>query len=127
MAYKHKHTPTPWVCHSGSVYQDGPGVWPNGELEGVPIAKMNRNTEHTAPTERDANAHFIVEAANAYDRLRRDNAAMLKALRGLVESPRKIEDHNPPLDPKWRRVWFEARAKAFVAARAAIRQATSGD
>jgi len=64
-----KHTPTPWVCHSGSVYQDGPDVFPKGSFDGIPIARMDRDTDRIQPTERDANAHFITHACNLYDEL----------------------------------------------------------
>lgn len=46
----------PWRVNSGMIETSG----------GVPIAHMDRDTPNTSPTERDANAHFIVEAVNAY-------------------------------------------------------------
>ena len=54
-----KHTEGPWVCHSGMVWKDGPNVFPKGEEDGIPIARMDRETEGTTPTERDANARLI--------------------------------------------------------------------
>ena len=49
-------TPTPWKVITGSIYA----------ADGTRIAMMDRETTSTSPTERDANAHFIVEAVNAY-------------------------------------------------------------
>jgi len=66
---KTEHTPLPWTMHSGSVYQDGPNVWPKGEDTGVRIARMDRDNPHTSPCERDANAAFIVKACNTHNRL----------------------------------------------------------
>lgn len=81
-----KHTPTPWTCHSGSVYQDGPDVWPKGNKDGVPIAKMDRDTEHTQPTERDSNALFITHACNLYDDLVRTLKAFHSCHRAFSSS-----------------------------------------
>ncbi len=51
-----EHTPGPWKCHSGMV-------WKADETEdGYPIARMERETPKTIPTERDANAHLIAAA-----------------------------------------------------------------
>ena len=59
-----KHTATPWVYHSGMVWKpDKTGT------DDTPIAKMDRDTPRTAPTERDANAEFIVQAVNSHDSL----------------------------------------------------------
>ena len=46
-----KHTPGPWTCHSGMI-------WHNE----TPIARMDRDTPDTRPTERDANAQLIAAA-----------------------------------------------------------------
>ena len=64
-----KHTPGPWVCHSGMVWKDGPEVWPQGQENGIPIARMDRDTPETAPTERDANAHLIAAAPDLFQAL----------------------------------------------------------
>ena len=65
-----KHTPVPWIVHSGAVWKDGPDVYPNGNSDGIPIAKMDRVMDNgTVPTERDANATFIVCACNNHDAL----------------------------------------------------------
>lgn len=56
------YTPGPWVCHSGMVYKDGPNVWPRGTGDGVPIARMDRDTPYTSPVERDCNAGLIATA-----------------------------------------------------------------
>lgn len=46
------HTPGPWTCHSGMVWQ--------GDM---PIARMDREPGNgTTPIERDANAHLIAAA-----------------------------------------------------------------
>ena len=66
---KTKHTTTPWVYHSGMVWKDGPDVFPQGDRDGVPIARMDRETDETVPTERDANAEFIVRAVNVHEEL----------------------------------------------------------
>ena len=60
---KYSYTPGPWVCHSGAVYKDGPNVWPKGEENGIPIAKMDREPDNgIIPVERDANARLIAAA-----------------------------------------------------------------
>lgn len=66
-----QHTPVPWICHSGMVWQDKPGVSPTGDGEGrLPIARMDREPGNgTEPVERDANATFIVLACNAHEGL----------------------------------------------------------
>lgn len=52
-----KHTPGPWVCMSGEVYRESaPGV---GSYR---LAVMDREVQHTRPTERDANALLIAAA-----------------------------------------------------------------
>ena len=67
MSKKPNHTKLPWVCHSGCVWQDGPDVYPKGNQEGTPIAKMDRTVGNgTIPAERDENARFIVQACNSY-------------------------------------------------------------
>jgi len=48
----------PWKVETGSIYT----------ADGTPIAHMDRVTGNgTSPTERDQNAHLIVDAVNAYD------------------------------------------------------------
>lgn len=59
-----KHTPGPWVCHSGMVWK------PDGSEDGIPIAHMDRSTPATRPTERDANARLIAAAPEMYEALR---------------------------------------------------------
>ena len=54
------HTPTPWKVDHGSVYT----------IDGKPVTG-------SFATERDANAHFIVQACNSHD-------ALVDALRDLV-------------------------------------------
>ena len=61
-----EHTKTPW-------FLDGyMNVWANciDPFEGgTSICKINRDEDRTSPTERDANAEFIVRAVNAHDDL----------------------------------------------------------
>ena len=65
------HTKGPWVMHSGMVWKDGTNVYPNGEEDGVPIARMDREAGNgTTPTERDANARLIAAAPPAAPALR---------------------------------------------------------
>ena len=72
---KYSYTPGPWVCHSGAVYKDGPNVWPKGEENGIPIAKMDREPDNgIIPVERDANARLIAAAPE-----------LLKALKWIIE------------------------------------------
>lgn len=69
-----KHTKGPWVCHSGMVWKDGPDVYPKGENNGIPIARMDRELGNgTVEVERDCNARLIAQAPE-----------MLKALEELV-------------------------------------------
>ena len=58
-----KHTPGPWVYHSGAVWKDGVDVYPKGSEDGIPIAKIHREPgSGTLPVERDANARLIAAA-----------------------------------------------------------------
>jgi hypothetical protein len=59
---KTKHTPTPWEEISGSIYQ-------HPSIGAAHIAGMDRSEHLTKPTERDANAAFIVKAVNNHERL----------------------------------------------------------
>lgn len=58
------YTPGPWTCHSGSVWKDGPNVYPKGAGEdGIPICHMDREPGNgTLPVERDANAYLVAKA-----------------------------------------------------------------
>lgn len=69
METEQKHTPGQLVMHSGMLWIDGPDVYPNGESDGIPIARMDRDTPHTFGAERDANAKFIALAWNCHDEL----------------------------------------------------------
>lgn len=51
---KYPPTPGPWICHSGMVWKPDPSL-----EDGIPIARMDRETSHTTPVERDANAKLI--------------------------------------------------------------------
>ena len=71
-----EHTSLPWAYHSGSVYQVCPDMFPEGENDGIPIAKMDRTTGNgTSPVERDNNAKFITKACNNHH----DLVTLLKA------------------------------------------------
>ena len=82
------YTPGPWVCHSGMVYKDGPNVWPKGNENGIPIARMDREPDNgTFPVERDANARLIaaapelLEALKEYDEAVRNKIGIIPELR----------------------------------------------
>ena len=63
-----KHTKGPWTCHSGMVWKDGPDVYPKGENNGIPIARMDREPGNgTVTTERDCNARLIAAAPELLD------------------------------------------------------------
>lgn len=74
---KNKHTPGPWVCHSGMVWT---GVTEHDARE-YPIARMDRDTPHTSPTDRDANARLIAAAPD-----------MLEALERIISEMDAIKD-----------------------------------
>ena len=60
---RYPHTPGPWTAHSGSVYVDGPDVFPKGTQEnGVRIVSMYRAPGGVSPTECDSNAILIAAA-----------------------------------------------------------------
>lgn len=79
---KTKHTSGPWYYTCGAI-------WKDPEAETYCIAKADRNTPETAPTERDANCRLIAAApellealwqlVNAYDTWIADNHPGLKA------------------------------------------------
>lgn len=65
-----EHTKTPWVCHSGKIWKDGPTIYPKGNDLGIPIASMNQEPGNgTVPVERDENAKFIVRVVNSHEEL----------------------------------------------------------
>lgn len=66
MTTQTKHTSLPWVFSYGSIYQSADEPI---EENGTRIAMMDRNTPDTTPTERDANAAFIVKACNTHYQL----------------------------------------------------------
>ena len=61
-----KHTAIPWQVAYGSIYTDDPRYLLENQIR---IANMDRDEPDTAPTERDANAHFIVRAVNSHEDL----------------------------------------------------------
>jgi hypothetical protein len=88
------HTAEPWVFAYGSIYQ-GDDANTVEEFTGR-IANMDRDNPRTTPCERDQNARRIVACVNACAgmadpatdivRLRRERAALLEALKTLVET-----------------------------------------
>ena len=102
-----EHTPVPWAYHSGSIWK------PNGTAEGgIPIAHMNRSTPYTLPTERDANARFIVRACNNFEALLATAEAMLEHSWAHYENA-----------PDARREYYEVCVDEFDQLRAAVEQA----
>jgi hypothetical protein len=80
---KTKHTPTPWKVQYGSIYQ-------HESIGAARIASMDRGKDLTLPTERDANAAFIVDACNNYERViaeRDELARVLKLAKGAMYKP----------------------------------------
>ena len=59
-----EYTSGPWICHSGMVWKQ------DGTEDGIPIARMDRNTSRTIPTERDKNARLIAAAPDLLEALR---------------------------------------------------------
>lgn len=55
-----QHTAPPWIFAYGDIYKA------NQTSGAVRIAQMDRNEPRTMPTERDANAEYIVRACNSY-------------------------------------------------------------
>lgn len=75
-----QHSPLPWQVISGSIYTESE----------IPVAHMVRNSPRTLPTERDANAAFIVRACNEYGKHAewQKVAIRLKAALDLANSQR---------------------------------------
>lgn len=73
-----QHTPGPWIYSSGMVWA--------GDGEEIPIAYMDRETPHTKPVERDANARLIAKAPE-----------MLALLRAAVFNPNLMTRHKGEL------------------------------
>ena len=87
MSKQTKHTPMPWVYRSGMIFKSHPEI-------DIPIARMARDTPDTSPTERDANAEFIVLAVNAHEDLVKSRDDLLEACKFAKahiksESPKK--------------------------------------
>jgi len=102
------HTPGPWTCHSGMVWsQQGPRPdRPGIEQVDVPIARMDRDTRFTEPTERDRNAELCAAAPR-----------LLAALQAVT----------PQLEVFLRHGLTDYDNKAVIEARAAIDNATAND
>ncbi len=69
------YTSGPWTYHSGMVWKA------DGSEDGIPIARMDRSTPSTEPTERDANARLIASAPELLEACQ----AALKVLDGTYE------------------------------------------
>ena len=81
------HTKGKWVVLSGSVYLDD---------EVTPIARMDRDTNHTKPVERDNNARLIADAPlllAEVKRLREENEKQNNVLTSLDEMIHRSEEH----------------------------------
>lgn len=83
-----QHTPLPWTCHSGMVWK------PDETEDGYPIAYMDRATEKTRPTERDANAEFIVRVCNSHYEMLNALKDGLKFLDSLPADERTTQVQN---------------------------------
>ncbi len=88
-----KHTPLPWVFAYGSIYT---GDF-TPEKGATRIAGMDRDEPRTTPTERDANAQFIVKAVNCHEDLLMACHEALECIRewekaGLICSTRKTRN-----------------------------------
>ena len=70
------HTPGPWIYHSGMVWK------PDDSANGIPIARMDRDTPATQPTERDANACLIAASPD-----------LLEALEDMCEMAQLVDDN----------------------------------
>ena len=103
METKAKWTPGPWVCHSGMVWKVVPNQWPEGTEDGIPIARMDRDTPHTKPTERDANAARIVLCCNAHDALVEVLGAATE-VEAVTQGLRLDEPANLALEQLWQTV-----------------------
>ena len=105
------HTEGMWIVESGSVYlQD----------EVTPIARMDRDTNHTTPTERDSNARLIADAPlllEDYKRLLKninEYVDKVEAFHKMLKEEYEMK-HKIPLCPEYknnfpgkeRKVWKE--------------------
>lgn len=72
-----KRTPGPWQVAYGKII--------TANTKEVGIAKMDRDEPSTMPTERDANAAYIVEACNNYERIKAERDELVAALRQIAD------------------------------------------
>ena len=91
-------TPGPWICHSGMVWK------PDGTPDGYPIARMDRQTEKTTPTERDANAQLIAAAPD-----------LLAALRAIMNDCREVAEGREQVTPGFWHAILNGKARAAIA------------
>ena len=71
------HTPTPWETGDNEVevYQAAIIF----DKDGIGLANCEQYEIHRSREECEANAAFIIEACNAYERLKKERDALLKA------------------------------------------------
>lgn len=97
-----KHTPIPWKAkpddHRNEIdirSADGMALVVRFSFAGLPGSEVRARTE--------ANAAFIVEAVNNYDRLRAVNADLLAALEAIVDAHDGVDGQTPYPDD-WARI-----------------------
>jgi len=86
------HTKGIWIVQSGSVYLAD---------EVTPIARMDRDTNHTTPVERDRNARLIADAPlllAEVKRLREELDKQMEYIEWLEEFAPKAGEYNLPWD-----------------------------
>ena len=89
---KMKHTPGPWVCHSGAVYQDGPNIWPKGEEDGSRLLLADRDNPQTSPCERDRNVELAAAAPDLLDACRAALAHLAEPLSDTASRENRIDE-----------------------------------
>jgi hypothetical protein len=88
------HTEGIWIVQSGSVYLAD---------KVTPIARMDRDTNHTTPVERDRNARLIADAPKLLaevERLREENK-ILATYMDIVQKYDEALSADGDTDPRW--------------------------